>query len=242
MKRIFTLIELLVVIAIIAILASMLLPALQKARERGKSTRCVSNLKNCMYGLSNYADVNNEFFPAAYNAAPPGAPNTAHGWAGILTYLGFLPDAKTKSYNNIYFCPSGEYLNAGTYGWNSWGTYSYGLARGTSTFGRRGSYAADSYYHLRRSEMLKPEYRRIPLGGDSIHTRDLYQPTSLSMYDPSSTAPRGVGIGGNRVLHMRHSGKANVFYPGGHVKPLSKEDITSDVWMLYARVTNAGLQ
>jgi prepilin-type N-terminal cleavage/methylation domain-containing protein len=108
----FTLIELLVVIAIIAILASMILPALSMAKEKARTIHCLSNLKQIGMALSVYSDdCRDSLIPAEYNVRKGAA--FEDGWPTILHNQRYLPAVKTKGYydvpaeGSVFRCPSG---------------------------------------------------------------------------------------------------------------------------------------
>ena len=116
----FTLIELLVVIAIIAILAAMLMPALERARAAARSIACLSNHKQLILAHIMYRHDNDEFLPTSVH------------WYQEDELGGYLSSYPGDSTDNVYWCPSDDGnpdydVERGQGHWNA----SYGVVQNT---------------------------------------------------------------------------------------------------------------
>ena len=112
MKDGFTLVEILIVIGIIAVLSGLLLPVLRAAREKPRTTACVSNLKQLHSAFAMYASDNNGILPPYQNkigfrfGESEGGPERSVPENGAALVSSLFPYTKS---NDIWFCPA-DYL------------------------------------------------------------------------------------------------------------------------------------
>lgn len=192
----FTLIELLIVISVIAILTSLLLPALQKSKQVARTIKCTGNLKQIGFAMCYYLDDNNETFHPTYLSY-------ADYWPAMyFTYLG-LDKATT---------PQQKYSASGVYACPTQKTWDYDAPY--ISYGYNAFLFGDSNY---ATVPNKPPYPNPQAGVKlSMIKTPSAQLTHVDTWKDNNTSTGYSRLNAARMC-MRHNRGANVLYADGHV-------------------------
>lgn len=202
----FTLIELLVVIAIIAILAGMLLPALNQARERARQSSCTSNLKQMGMEFALYGGANDEYIPLQKVAKG----NTQ--WAAEL----YSKASSSGNYTDdsavpkIAFCPAANLSITDTRIVElTYGIHGNHLGNWETLFGSpffSDPTVSGGYVFVGKKIKNASQY---PFLMDAVRYNKL---------DGRITGSHLIGTNNNAGLHFIHQGRANILFSDGHVE------------------------
>ena len=228
-RNFFTLIELLVVITIIAILASMLLPALNQARARANAVKCTSNQKQTMLAQIQYS---NDYAGYMVVTASYNAPGAFEVWTSLLTRehsnTGALPIGNGYLPSSAIRCP-GNSSNSPDYD-RFWGNY--GLYKGQNWTTARKEKLGDFILYSDTSALRQCLYvvgrmkqaSQTPLLADTVASGTSNKRGQGAWY----WAPDGLvetGSSHNIGLFLAHNGRSNIGFGDGHVASLSAEEL-----------------